>query len=151
MKTQKFKLIISCIAILALSFTCCAKAMATEPPAILSIFTKYSDYKGVTMFEASDELLKTYKISTFKSIYFQKMQVPLKEIKTCIDKDKVGASTIKETVKDGLIFSGYYKLKNIRPNVNRYIIFKVNDDGIHGTLIFIEGEISPNELVNLLK
>jgi len=118
--------------------------------AVLSIFTKYGTDKGVTMLEASRELMKEYKIKTFKSIIFEDGTRALPEIRKCIEIEKDGALRIKESTKDGLLTSGYYQLKSFSTNLNRYIIFKV---GINNktTFIYVEGELSPDDLVELLK
>ena len=120
-------------------------------PAILSIFTKYGNAKGVTMLEASKELLQQYKIKQFKSIIFEKAtDNQLFEIRAEIEKDKQGAVKIKEIVQDGLLMSGYYRLKKEDEKNNRYLIFKTLATK-KTTLIYVEGELSPEELVDLLK
>jgi hypothetical protein len=46
--------------------------------------------------------------------------------------------------------SGYYKLLSEKPKLNRYLIFKVGKEN-KTTLIYVEGELTPEELVELLK
>jgi len=126
-----------------------SSAKATEKLCVLSIFDKYGHAKGVTMLEASKDLLKQYKISQFKSIIFEDGTKALPEIRSCIEKDKANALKIKEIVQDGVVTSGYYRLKTEKPETNRYLIFKVKEKKV--TLIYVEGNLTTEELVDLLK
>jgi hypothetical protein len=94
--------------------------------------------------------MKAYKIKTFKSIIFDDASTVLPEIRRAIKADKEGALHIKESTKDGLLTSGYYQLLAGKTNLNRYLIFKVGTAN-KTTLIYVEGELSPEELVELLK
>ena len=123
---------------------------STQAQEILSIFKKYGNDYGVTMLEASRELMKEYKIKTFKSIIFDNGSRALPEIRRAIKTDKEGALHIKESTKDGLLMSGYYQLKSEKSKLNRYLIFKVGNEN-KTTLIYVEGELTPDELVELLK
>jgi len=146
MKNMKHKFqIITCIALATFCMSFSAQAQA-----VLSIFKKYGNDCGVTMLEASRELMKEYKIKTFKSIIFENGDNALPEIRRAINKDKGGALHIKESTKDGLLMSGYYQLLSEKANLNRYLIFKVGKAN-KTTLIYVEGELTPDELVELLK
>ena len=124
-------------------------AKAAEKLCVLSIFDKYGYKKGVTMLEASEDLLKQYKIKQFKSIIFEDGTKALPEIRSCIEKDKANAVKIKEIVHDGVVTSGYYHLKTEKKETNRYLIFKVKEKKV--TLIYVEGNLTTEELVDLLK
>jgi hypothetical protein len=146
-------------------------AKAGEKFCILSIFDKYGYKQGVTMLEASKELLKQYKIKQFKSIIFEDGTKYLPEIRACLEKDKVNAEKIKEVIHDGQVTSGFYRLKTdknetkryytfeiqekkatlITENleINRYLIFKVQDKKV--TLVYVEGALTTEELIELLK
>lgn len=126
------------------------KGFAQNQPAVTSIFDKYGSSKGVTLLEISEELMKDYQIKHFKSIIFENGTTALPEIRKAIEKDKVGAKRIKESIQDGLLMSGYYRLKTEEANMNRYLIFKVGKNN-KTTLIYIEGKLTPEELVELLK
>jgi hypothetical protein len=125
-------------------------SFSTQAQEILSIFKKHGNSYGVTMLEASRELMKEYKIKTFKSIIFDDGSKVLPEIRRAIKTDKEGAVNIKESTKDGLLTSAYYQLKSEKTQLNRYLIYKVGA-GNKTTLIYVEGELSPEELVELLK
>ena len=134
---------------LVILFLACL-SFSTQAQEIVSIFKKYGNAQGVTMLEASRELMKEYKIKTFKSIIFDNGSKALPEIRKAITTDKEGALHIKESIKDGLLMSGYYQLLSEKTKLNRYLIFKVSA-GNKTTLIYVEGELSPDELVELLK
>jgi hypothetical protein len=136
------------ILFLTLAFFC--MSFATQAQAVLSIFKKYGNEQGVTLLEASRELMKEYKIKNFKSIIFDDGTEALSEIRRAINKDKEGALHIKESTKDGFLTSGYYQLSPEKPKLNRYLIFKVGTAN-KTTLIYVEGELTPDELVELLK
>ncbi|MDR0206643.1 MAG: hypothetical protein LBI45_05245 [Bacteroidales bacterium] len=147
MKNLKQKFLVVVFLVLAnagMSFS------AQSQGAVLSIFTKYGTNKGVTMLEASRVLMKEYKIKTFKSIIFDDGTRALPEIRKCIEIEKDGALSIKESTKDGLLTSGYYQLKSKNTNLKRYLIFKVGNNN-KTTFIYVEGELSPDDLVELLK
>jgi hypothetical protein len=126
------------------------QGFAQSQPAVTMIFDKYGSSKGVTLLEISEELMKDYQIKHFKSIIFENGTNALPEIRKAIEKDKVGAKRIKESIQDGLLMSGYYRLKTEETNMNRYLIFKVGKNN-KTTLIYIEGKLSPEQLVELLQ
>ena len=128
---------------------CSNSARAGEKVAVLSIFEKYGYNKGVIMLEASKKLLKEYKIKLFKSIIFEDGTEALPVIRACIEKDKANALKAKEIVQNGELMSGFYRLKTDVPEMNRYLIFNVQDKKT--TLIYVEGALSTDELVELLK
>ncbi|MCL2247364.1 MAG: DUF6108 family protein [Lentimicrobiaceae bacterium] len=125
-------------------------SISAQAQAVISIFKKYGNDYGVTMLEASKELMKVYKIKTFRSIIFDDGSNALPEIRRAIKTDKEGALHIKESTKDGLLTSGYYQLFSEKANLNRYLIFKVGEKN-KTTLIYVEGELTPEELVELLR
>lgn len=121
-----------------------------DSPAVLEIFQKYGSAKGVTLLEISKDLMKDYNISLFKSIIFENGYRFLPEIIEAIEKDKKDAKLIKESKKDGLLNSGYYRLESIYKKNNRYLIFKIGSKN-KVTLIYIEGELTSEQLIDLLK
>jgi hypothetical protein len=123
---------------------------AQTKPVVFQIFEKYSKQKGVTLLEISEELMAAYRIKQFKSIIFENGTRELPEIRQCIEQDKQEAKKLKEAITDGLVVSGYYRLKTTDSAVNRYLIFKVGKNN-KVTLLYIEGRLTPEELVELLK
>jgi hypothetical protein len=146
MKNMRHKLLV----ILFLSLATMGLSISAQAQAVFSIFKKHGNDHGVTMLEASRDLMKEYKIKTFKSIIFDDGSQALPEIRRAIKADKEGALNIKESTKDGLLMSAYYQLRSEKANLNRYLIFKVGKEN-KTTLIYVEGELTPEELVELLK
>ena len=144
-----FKLVTAIGIFLLLSATS-KSALSQTDPEVFGIFEKYGRRTGITLLEISEELMKDYQINHFKSIIFENGTKALPEIRESIDKDKVDAKLIKESFKDGLLNSGYYRLKIDEQNLNRYLIFKVGTRN-KVTLIYIEGKLTPEQLVDLLK
>jgi hypothetical protein len=125
-------------------------SLSAQRPAVFQIFEKYGKQKGVTLLEISEELMTEYHIKQFKSIIFEDGTRALSEIRQCIEQDKREAKKMKEAITDGLLISGYYRLKTIDPDMNRYLIFKAEKRN-KLTLLYIEGRLTPEELVELLK
>ncbi|MDR0368035.1 MAG: hypothetical protein LBH82_02710 [Bacteroidales bacterium] len=126
------------------------QGFSQSQPAVNAIFEKYGSSKGVTLLEISEELMKDYQIKHFKSIIFDNGTAALSEIRKAIEKDKADAKRMKESVRDGLLTSGYYRLKTEETGMNRYLIFKIGKNN-KTTLIYIEGKLSPEQLIELLK
>lgn len=148
MKYSRNRLRIILFTVLLMSTSSALKAQ--QDLSILGIFDKYGKQSGVTMLEVSDELMKDYRIKIFKSIIFEDATHALPDIREAIAHDKKEAKKIKEATHDGLLKSGYYRLNTTDEKLNRYLIFKVGKNN-KTTLIFIEGALTSEELVDLLR
>ena len=73
----------------------------------------------------------------------------LRFIRQCLEVDQRGARKIKEVTDDGGVVSAYYQLLGKDPDVNRFVLFKVNSKGTI-TLVYIEGELDSDDLITLL-
>ncbi|MDR1346673.1 MAG: DUF6108 family protein [Bacteroidales bacterium] len=153
MKAKKIERKVSIALLFSITLLCCGggqSLLAQANPAVFQIFEKYSKQKKVTLLEVSEELMAEYRIKQFKSIIFEDGTLALPEIRRCIEQDKQDAKKLKEATADGLVVSGYYRLKTVDPAMNRYLIFKVGKKN-KVTLLYIEGRLTPEELVELLK
>ena len=124
-------------------------ARAQQGLQIASVFQKYGKQKGVTMVELSNEMLETYQMTLYKSLFFKDVEEALPTILNCLDADKKKAKKVKEVVAGGQIQSGYYQLPQLKEDVNRFILFKTGKKG-SSTLIYIEGELDADDLVTML-
>ena len=124
-------------------------ARAQQGLQIASVFQKYGKQKGVTMVELSNEMLETYQMTLYKSLFFKDVEEALPTILNCLDADKKKAKKVKEVVAGGQIQSGYYQLPQLKEDVNRFILFKTGKKG-SATLIYIEGELDADDLVTML-
>lgn len=116
---------------------------------INSIFKKYGKQKGATMVVLSGEALNSYRLDTYRSITLKCDKVILDNIQQSLEADKKQARKIKEVVSNGIISSGYYQLPEESRRINRYILFKMGNDGT-ATLIYMEGGSDSEELINQL-
>lgn len=124
-------------------------AFAQENLKINTVFVKYGKQKGSTMVVLSGEALENYKLDKYRSItlpYDKKTSVTIQQ---SLEADKKLARKIKEVVTNGVVSSGYYQLPDEDKRVNRYILFKIADDGT-ATLIYMEGGPDSEELINRL-
>lgn len=119
---------------------------------INDIFGHYAKRHGSTMVQLSEDVLRTYDMTFYKSLSFRPEHsgsYGLNWIVSCIDQDKRHAKKIKETMLDGNLKSGYYQLPQIRKGINRFILFNTKEDH-KATLIYIEGTLNSAELVDML-
>ena len=124
MKQLRYRLLIMLAALMLLP-TGVGAAEAQKDLKIQDVFTRYGKKRNVTMVELSNEMLETYGMTRYKSI------------------------KIKEVTDDGGVVSAYYQLLGKDPDVNRFVLFKVNSKGTI-TLVYIEGELDSDDLITLL-
>lgn len=122
---------------------------AQENLRINTVFEKYGKQKGATMVVLSGKALHNYRLDKYRSITLQYDRTILDEIQQCLEIDKKQAHQIKEVISNGIISSGYYQLPEEENQTNRYILFKIGDDGT-ATLIYMEGGKDSEELINRL-
>lgn len=116
---------------------------------INSIFEKYGKLKGSTMVILSGEAVRNYRLSVYRSITLQYEAPASDDMQQCLNADKQQARKIKEVIRNGAIRSGYYQLPDEGKKMNRYILFKIGDDQ-QATLIYMEGDLKSEELINKL-
>ncbi|MBK5196021.1 MAG: hypothetical protein JJE08_08355 [Proteiniphilum sp.] len=120
---------------------------AQEDLRINTIFEKYGKQKGATMVIFSGEALSNYRLNMYRSITVKFDKTILDDIQQSLEADKHQARQIKEVINDGIITSGYYQLPEVKTRINRYILFKIGNDGTL-TLIYMEGGTDSEELIN---
>lgn len=136
------------IALLAMCLMASA-TFAQKQLAINKIFEQYGKQKGSTMVVLSDDVIKSYHLDFYKSITLPYDKKRSKVIQESLETDKKLAKKIKEVISNGIIYSGYYQLPMEGKLKNRYILFKISDNAT-ATLIYMEGDIESEEIVNLL-
>lgn len=147
-KTKKRTCYSRCIALLAMCLVASA-TFAQKQLAINNIFEKYGKLKGSTMVVLSDDVIKTYHLDFYKSITLPYNKKRSEEIQQSLETDKKLAKKIKEVISNGIIYSGYYQLPMEGKLKNRYILFKISGNAT-ATLIYMEGDIESEEIVNML-
>mgnify|MGYP001165960832 CR=1 FL=1 len=97
----------------------------------------------------SDDMIKSYHLDFYKSITLPLDKKRSEEIQLCLEIDKKQAKKIKEVITNGIIYSGYYQLPTDDKLKNRHVLFKISDNTT-ATLIYMEGDIDSEEIVNML-
>ena len=116
---------------------------------IKDVFQLYGKNKNVVMVELSQQMLDMYDIMLYKSITIKKDPEALAFIRKCLEVDQNGARKIKEITSDGAVISAYYQISDKNNDVNRFILFKVNQEGLI-TLVYIEGKLDSDDLISIL-
>lgn len=116
---------------------------------IQDVFTRYGLKRNVTMVELSNEMLETYGMTHYKSITIKEDAEALRFTRQCLEADQKGARKIKEVTDDGGVVSAYYQLPGKKPDINRFVLFKVSKKGVI-TLVYIEGDLDSDDLITLL-
>ena len=148
MNQLRYRLLIMLAALMLLP-TGVGAAEAQKDLKIQDVFTRYGKKRNVTMVELSNEMLETYGMTRYKSITIKDDPEALRFIRQCLEVDQRGARKIKEVTDDGGVVSAYYQLLGKDPDVNRFVLFKVNSKGTI-TLVYIEGELDSDDLITLL-
>ena len=89
--------------------------------------------------------LRGYKLHTYKSLVYKNLY---SAIEPYLAADKKSAKKVREVVEEGRIVSGYYMMAPLRGGIKRYILFS-NVGGHKGTVIYIEGTLSPDDIMKL--
>lgn len=126
---------------------------AQEGLQIAGLFDKYGEKKDVTRVELNGSILKSYRMTTYKSLVFKNVLPYHKEIQQAIASDKQNnVKKAQEVMENGVLRSAYYRLEEVKRNgkmLNRYIIFKIGKESM-GTLIYIEGLLDEKEMLDML-
>lgn len=133
------------ILVAALVLTAATPAMAQEGLNVNKVFQRFGHAKGCKMVEMHDAKLKGYELKVYKSLTYKKIGA---SIEPYLKADKKNAKKIREVVENGQVVSGYYMMPPKGKGINRYILFsKVRPD--RGTVIYIEGALSPDDIMKL--
>jgi len=124
-------------------------SLAQDDLKIKDVFRIYGKQKNVVMVELSKKMLDMYDITFYKSITIKNDPEALAFIRKCLEADQDGARKIKEITADGAIISAYYQIAGVKANINRFILFKVDQKGVI-TLIYLEGELDSDDLITIL-
>ena len=89
--------------------------------------------------------LKGYKLNIYKSLVYKHLA---DDVAPYLQADRKRARKIREVVEDGLVTGGYYMMQPTAEGLNRYILFS-NGAGQRGTVIYIEGRLSPDDIMTL--
>lgn len=130
---------------LAIMVACTITAAAQEGLNVYRVFQRFGKSKGCKMVVMKNTELRGYKLHTYKSLVYKNLY---SAIEPYLAADKKSAKKVREVVEEGRIVSGYYMMAPLRGGINRYILFS-NVGGHKGTVIYIEGTLSPDDIMKL--
>lgn len=108
-------------------------------------FSLYGHAHGCKMVEMHDAQLHGYRLHVYKALTYKKIG---SSIETYLKADRKRAKKIREVVTNGQIESGYYMMNPTQDDMNRYILFS-NGSNSSGAVIYIEGNLSPDDILKL--
>lgn len=120
-------------------------ASAQEGLNVDNVFKRFGHSKGCKMVEMHDARLRGYELDVYKSITYKNLA---SSIEPYLNADRKRAKKIREVVENGRVVSGYYMMPQEKKGVNRYILFS-RAHAPRGTVIYIEGELSPDDILKL--
>ncbi len=112
---------------------------------VSNVFQLYGHDKGCKMVELHHGTFKGYQLDVYKSLIYKKIG---NNVENYLKQDRKNAKKVREIVEDGQVTSGYYLMKPVKAGTNRYILFKKGENQ-SGTVIYIEGSLSPEQLMDL--
>lgn len=112
---------------------------------VSNIFQLYGHDKGCKMVELHHGTFKGYQLDIYKSLIYKNIG---NNVENYLKQDRKNAKKVREIIEDGQVTSGYYLMKPIKSGTNRYILFKKGENQ-SGTVIYIEGSLSPEQLMDL--
>lgn len=130
---------------LAIMVACTMTAAAQEGLNVDKVFQRFGKSKGCKMVVMKNTELRGYKLQTYKSLVYKNLY---SAIEPYLAADKKSAKKVREVVEEGRIVSGYYMMAPLRGGINRYILFS-NVGGHKGTVIYIEGTLSSDDIMKL--
>ena len=130
---------------LAIMVACTITAAAQEGLNVDRVFQRFGKSKGCKMVVMTYPELRGYKLHTYKRLVYKNLY---SAIEPYLAADKKSAKKVREVVEEGRIVSGYYMMAPLRGGINRYILFS-NVGGHKGTVIYIEGTLSPDDIMKL--
>lgn len=130
---------------LAIMVACTMTAAAQEGLNVDKVFQRFGKSKGCKMVVMKNTELRGYKLQTYKSLVYKNLY---SAIEPYLAADKKSAKKVREVVEEGRIVSGYYMMAPLRGGINRCILFS-NVGGHKGTVIYIEGTLSPDDIMKL--
>lgn len=154
MKTRNLIAYRRLVGILLLTLCFGLTAYAQEGLQIATLFEKYKNEKNVTYVELNGSILRSYRMTAYKSLVFEEVTPYKKEIMQCLKQaiDTYQVQKTQEVNESGELLSAYYRLSRVTrkgKKVSRYILYKVGKQH-KATLVYIEGPLNEDELMEML-
>lgn len=154
MKTRNLIAYRRLVGILLLTLCFGLTTYAQEGLQIATLFEKYKNEKNVTYVELNGSILRSYRMTAYKSLVFEEVTPYKKEIMQCLKQaiDTYQVQKTQEVNESGELLSAYYRLSRVTrkgKKMNRYILYKVGKQH-KATLVYIEGPLDEDELMEML-
>lgn len=128
-----------------------AFAFSQQQAEIKAVFSKYEKQKGTIAVQLSRDVLSQgcnlhlYKSLSFADIDNEEKNNIIQELLV----SKKQYSAISEVIQNGKIQSGSYSLGKSQQNKNMYLLIKSSNRKLN--IVYIEGDVAPNQLEKELK
>lgn len=109
------------------------------------VLRRFGHERGSKMVEMNNTTLMGYRLKVYKSLIYKRNAA---EIENILKGDRKQAKKIREVVEDGRVVSGYYMMAPAAKDLNRYVLFSKGSGG-RGTVIYIEGDLSPDDIMKM--
>ena len=154
MKTRNLIAYRRLVGIVLLTLCFGLSAYAQEGLQIATLFEKYKNEKNVTYVELNGSILRSYRMTAYKSLVIEEVTPYKKGIMQCLKQaiDTYQVQKTQEVNESGELLSAYYRLSRVTrkgKKVNRYILYKVGKQQ-KATLVYIEGPLDEDELMEML-
>ena len=120
-------------------------ANAQEGLYVKSRIQRFGQAKGCKTETNKKTQHKGHKLKIYKSLVYKYHAT---EIAHYLKSDRKAAKKIREVVENGKMVSGYYMMAPLSNGDNRFILFS-NPSESKGTVIYIEGNLSPEDIMKL--
>lgn len=142
MKQITVKRLLALLMLLVLPLTA---ARAQADLQVAELFERYGHAKGCKMVVLNNTTLRGFHLNVYRSLVYKHLAA---EASACLKTDRKRARKIREVIEDGQVVSGYYLMPQLQKDVNRYVLFS-NGKGESGAVIYIEGPLSPDDIMKL--
>lgn len=134
--------------LLAVGFS--ANLNAQSDLEINKVFEKYGKQKGSVMVEMSEEMLKGYDFTYYKSVVTTGNKEAGDFARQCLEIDQKGAKKVKQVVSNGVLSSIYLQLPK-KGKYFRLVLFnEATSPERKMTLIYIESEKDSEEILKII-
>ena len=131
--------------IVLLMVAACPCAMAQKGLSVDQVFERLGHERGCKMVTMRNTTLKGYRLAVYKSLVYKHQGA---QVAPYLEADRKRARKVREVVEDGHVTGGYYMMAPLAGGLHRYILFS-NGSGGRGTVIYIEGALSPDDIMRL--
>jgi hypothetical protein len=129
----------------ALLIAVCHTTSAQQGLGVADVFRLFGHERGCKMVEMHDANLRGFKLKTYQSLTYRTQG---EQIAAMLEADRRQAGKIREVVSDGHVNSGYYIMPPTAEGLNRYVLY-VQKENKSGAVIYIEGELGPDDILKI--